>query len=335
MKSIAGLAAALATAAALTIAAPGSDAQEFKIILANAASPPHPFVQAGQMWKDEVERRSGGRVEVQYLHSRQLGEDRQVIEGTMAGTIDATVCSTISFTVMVGKTSFEALQLPFLISSYDALAKVLTSDAAQALLDDLDTVGLKGLSLFEGGQRHYLSKKGPVRTIKDFTGLKTRVMNMPMHLAIWQAAGTSPIGMNYGEIYTSLETGVIDAVEINLSSLESEKFYEPAKHFTFTGHYFWTGALIYNKEKFDNLPPDIQQIMIEAGRDIIVPQVMATKEAEARIAEMLKGEGVQFYQFEEKEKMRELMEPIIQERMASDPFIASFVETVRKIEGAN
>lgn len=335
MKSIAGLAAALATAAALAIAAPGADAQEFKIILANAASPPHPFVQAGQMWKDEVERRSGGRVAVQYLHSRQLGEDRQVIEGTMAGTIDATVCSTISFTVMVGKTSFEALQLPFLISSYDTLAKVLTSDAAQALLDGLDTVGLKGLSLFEGGQRHYLSKKGPVRTIKDFTGLKTRVMNMPMHLAIWQAAGTSPIGMNYGEIYTLLETGVIDAVEINLSSLESEKFYEPAKHITFTGHYFWTGALIYNKEKFDNLPPDIQQIIIEAGRDIIVPQVMATKAAEARIAEMLKGEGVQFYDFEEKDRMRELMEPIIQERMASDPFIASFVETVRKIEAAN
>jgi tripartite ATP-independent transporter DctP family solute receptor len=326
---------AVLCAAAAVLVSVSARSQEITIRLGNAASPPHPFYKAGEMWKDEVEKRSGGRVKVQYLHSRALGEDRQLIEGVMGGTIDATICSTISMTVQAGKPEFEALQLPFMISSYENLAKVLTSDAAQRMLDGLATAGLKGLSLFEGGQRHYLSAKGPVRTVEDFTGLKTRVMNMPMHLAIWRRAGAAPVGMNYGEIYTSLQTKVIDAVEINLSSLESERFWEPAKHFTYTGHYFWTGMLIYNKAKFDRLPQDIQKIMVEAGRDIIVPQIMATKQAEAEQAEALKKAGVQFYQFSEMDKMRELMRPIIEERVSKDKNIAAFVDTVKKIEAGN
>lgn len=317
---------------ALTI--PSAWTQEFKILLGTAASPPHPFYEAGRMWKEEVEKRSNGRVAVQYLHSRQLGEERPLFEGVLSGTVDAMVGSSISLTVFAGKPSFEALQLPFLISSYDTLAKVLSSDAAQALLADLDSAGIKGLSLFEGGQRHYLSRKGPIRTMADLAGMKTRVMNMPMHLAIWETAGAAPVGMNYGEIYTSLETGVIDGVEINVSSLESERFYEAAKHFTYTGHYFWTGMLIANKAKFDSLPEDIQKIMLDAGRDIIVPQVMATKEAEARVAKKLEEqEGVKFYKFEEMDKMREVMAPLIDERVKSNPTIAEFVKTVREIEG--
>lgn len=319
---------------AMTVIAWPALAQEFKILLGTAASPPHPFYQAGLMWKEEVEKRSDGRVQVQYLHSRQLGEERPLFEGVLSGTVDAMVGSSISLTVFANKPSFEALQLPFLISSYDTQAKVLSSDAAMALLEDLDSSGIKGLSLFEGGQRHYLSSKGPVRTMADLAGMKTRVMTMPMHLAIWTAAGAAPVGMNYGEIYTSLETGVIDGVEINISSVESERFYEAAKHFTYTGHYFWPGMLIANKPKFDSLPEDIQKIMIEAGRDIIVPQVMATKEAEATVAKKLaEEEGVIFYEFEEAEKIREVMAPLIEERVQSDPSIAAFVATVREIEG--
>ena len=210
---------ALAAGVALLVSS-SAQSQEITIRLANAASPPHPFYKAGEMWKEEVEKRSGGRIKVQYLHSRALGEDRQIIEGVMAATIDAAVCSTISMTVQAGRPEFDALQLPFLIPSYDVAAKIYSSSAAQKLLDSVSSAGLKGLSIFEGGQRHFLSSKGPIKTVADFAGQKTRVMNMPMHLEIWRKAGASPVGMNYGEIYTSLQTGIIDAVEINLSSLE-------------------------------------------------------------------------------------------------------------------
>ncbi len=114
-----------------------------------------------------MRKRSGGRVKIQYLHSRALGEDRQIIEGVMAGTIDATVCSTISMTVQAGRPEFEALQLPYLIPSYDVAAKVYSSPAADKLLDSVASAGLKGLSIFEGGQRHFMSAKGPVPKVAD------------------------------------------------------------------------------------------------------------------------------------------------------------------------
>lgn len=326
------VAAALATATLLALGTGAHAQQTITIRLANAACDPHPFYKAGEAWKEEVEKRSKGRVKVQYLGCRALGEDRQIVEGTMAGTIDATVCATISLTVLAKVPAFEALQLPFLISSYDTLAKVLSSPAAAQLMDDLAPAGLKGITLFEGGQRNYLSSKGPVLTVEDFKGLKTRVMNMPLYLAIWNAAGASPVGMNYGEIYTSLQTHVIDAVEINVSSVESEHFWEVAKDFTYTGHYFFPGAIVYNKKKFDALPPDIQKIMVEAGHDIIVPQVMQTKADEQVVAKKLEARGVKFYHFKELDKMRKIEEPVIQDRMAKYPSIKAFVETVRKID---
>jgi len=326
---------ALTVAMALMVISPNSYAQEIKIRLASGASPPNPFYKIGKMWKDEVEKRSGGRVQVQYLHSRALGEDRIIAEGTMSGVIDAAVLATITLTVVAKKTAFEALQLPFLISSYDNLAKVLTSPAATALLDDLSTVGLKGLSYGEAGRRHFLSAKGPVLTVDDFQGVKIRIIGVPLHLDIWKAIGTAPVKMGYGEIYTSLQTGVIDAVEINVSSTDSEKLWEPAKYFTYTGHYFFPGVIVYNKAKFDKLPADIQKILVEAGQAIITPQIMDTKNTEAETVVSLKARGVKFYDFTELEKMQALVEPVVAGRMAKDKNVAAFVETVRRIEAGN
>lgn len=318
---------------ALALASPLASAQTIRIRLANAANPPHPHVKAGEMWKALVEKKTGGKVEVQFFHSRQLGDDRQNLESTVAGTIDASLASTILIPLVVKKQSFDALQLPFLISSYDNLAKVFLSPAAQALLDDLDSAGLKGLSFAEGGLRHYLSARGQVAKLPDLKGLKTRIVPVPLHKAIWDATGASPIGMAYGEVYTSLQTKVIDAVEINVSSVVSENLWEPAKHFTMTGHYFWPAVLIYNKAKFDKLPADIQKAMIEAGREIIMPQVMGAKADEAQQVEQLKKRGVRFYEFADLPQMRGQMKPILDQWAAKDKNIAAFIAEVNKIEG--
>lgn len=323
---------ALVAACLMVLVGTDAHSQKITIRLGNGASPPNPFYKLGEMWKAEVEKRTNGRVEVQHLHSRQLGEDRQLVESTMAGTIEATVLSTITLTVVAKKSSFEALQLPYLINSYDNEIKVLTSPAAQALLDDLATVGLKGIAYGEAGRRHFLSAKKPVRTLADMQGMKIRVIPVPLHLDIWKAAGTAPVGMGYGEIYTSLQTGVIDGVEINVTSVDSEKLWEPAKYFTYTGHYFWPGGIVYNKAKFDKLPPDIQKAMIEAGHDIIKPQIEDVKNNEAKIVAKLKGLGVKFYEFEDLAEMRKRVQPVIDARM-KDKNVANFVKTVHQIQG--
>jgi tripartite ATP-independent transporter DctP family solute receptor len=320
------------SAASLLAHAAAAPAQQTRIRVAHATATSHPFHIYAEMFKQAAEKKSGGKLQIQLFPARQLCDDRQCLEGTVAGTIDASLVSTVIYPLVVKKPAFDALQLPFLISSYENFAKLATSPAVQSMLDDLSTVGLKGLAVGEGGQRHFLSSKGPVQKIADFKGLKTRIVPVPLHKAMWEATGAAPVGIAYGEVYTSLQTKVIDAVEINVSSVEGENMWEPAKHFTYTGHYFWPFAFAMNKAKFDALPADLQKVMSEAAREIVGPQVMAAKADEEKQSASLRKKGVQFYKFSEMPQMRERMKPIIDQWIAKDRLIADFVQTANRIE---
>lgn len=321
----------IAAAAALALGG-GAQAETIKVRLAHAAASSHPFNKACEMFRDAVAKKTNGRVEVQIFGDRQLGDDRQVLEATVAGTIDASLASSVLFSLVVKKPAFDALQLPFLITSYDNLAKLLTSAPANAMLAQLDSVGLKGLSYGEAGQRHFLSSKGAVRKIEDFKGLKTRIVPVPLHKAIWEAVGANPVGVAYGEVYTSMQTKVIDAVEFNISSVETENLWETAKFLSLTGHYFWPGVITYNKAKFDALPKDVQQAMVEAGREIVAAHVAYVDKEEGGSAERLKKKGVQIASFDELAQMRARMKPIVDQWSAKDPLIAQFVAEAAKIE---
>lgn len=304
-----------------------------KIRLAHATAETHPFHKHALMFKEAVEKKTGGRVQVEIFSNRQLGDDRQILEATVAGTIDASLASSVLYSLVVKKPGFDALQLPFLLSSYENEAKLLTSPQAQALLDDLSSAGLKGLSIGEGGMRHFLSAKGPVTKAQDFKGLKTRIVPVPLHKAIWETAGASPVGIAYGEVYTSLQTHVIDAVEINASSVNGENLWEPAKHFTLTGHYFWPGVISYNKARFERLPVEVQKALVDAGREVIAPQVMFARDDEAQATEQLRKKGVNVYKFGDLAQIRTQMKPIIDQWAAKDKAINDLVGVARKLEG--
>jgi tripartite ATP-independent transporter DctP family solute receptor len=324
--------AAVFAAVALAFASAAAWSQQIKIKLAHATATSHPFHTMAEMYKSAVEKKTGGKVEVQIFGNRQLGDDRQILEATVNGTIDASIASSVLYSLVVKKPGFDALQLPFLLTTYDNEAQVLSSPAIHALLDDLASAGLKGLSIGEGGLRHFLSAKGPTTKIADFKGLKTRIVPVPLHKAIWEATGASPVGIAYGEVYTSLQTKVIDAVEINVSSVEGENMWEPAKHLTLTGHYFWPGVLSYNKAKFDKLAPEVQKALVDAGREIVVPQVMAAKKDEEAQANVLRKKGVNFYKFAELAQIRTQMKPILDQWGAKDKHIAAIIEVANKVE---
>ena len=308
------------------------NAADITFKLAHGASDKHPFHKLAELYKASVEKKTDGKVEVRLFPNRQLGGDIDVLKATRAGTLDAAIASSVLMPWIVKAQSFDALQLPFLIASYDNLAKLLVTKPAQEMLASLNKIGLQGISIGEGGLRHFLSSKGPVTKLEDFKGLKTRIVPAALHKAMWEAVGANPTPVKYGEIYTALKTKLIDAVEINTSTVETENLWESAKHLSKTGHYFWPGVLVHNKAKFDKMPKAVQAAMMEAGQEIIAPQVAFTRDDEAKTEELLKAKGVKFYEFEDLPKMRTVMEPIIKKWMATDPIIPEFVEAAKKIE---
>lgn len=315
-----------AVAAALLAMATGAGAADQSFKFGHAAASTHMFNTGLELFAERVSDKTGGTVAIEVFGNRQLGDDRQLIEGVQLGTIDGALISAPLFSLAAGEPAFDALQLPFLVESYDALAGLLASDVGQAMLDGLDDKNMKGLGFYEAGLRHFLTRGDAVTETADFAGLKTRIVPIPLHKATWEAVGTNPVGMPYGEVFSGLETGVIDAVEINLSSIKSENLFQNAKNVTLTGHYFWPGVLVMNKARFDALSDAEKAAIVEAGRETIAEQYRMAAADEAEVAEYLKANGVTIATLEDLATMREKMTPVIEEWRGKDPLIARFID---------
>ncbi len=149
---------------------------------------------------------------------------------------------------------------------------------------------------------------------------------------MWTRVGANPVGIPYGEVYTSMQTRVIEAAEFIISSISADKVYEQASHLTLTGHYFWPGAFIFNKARFDALPKDIQTAIVKTARDLTPKWVLHTKAEEERQISELKAKGVKFYEFEDRAKLLELMQPVFDAWSAKDPLISEYIAAARKID---
>jgi tripartite ATP-independent transporter DctP family solute receptor len=320
------------TAAAASLLAVTAYAQTIELKLAHGSPRGHPnYVQADEFARD-IERVTNGRVKVTVYGDRQLGDDRDIIQIVRTGTADLGYASSVNFPLILKKVSFDALQLPGLVKSYDDLGKTLVSPSAIKMLDSLQSDGLVGLAFSDGGQRNFLSRIGFVPKIDDMKGLKTRIVPIPLHKEIWQMLGTNPVGVPYGEVYTAMQTHVIDAVEFNISSIAADKVYEQANYVTMTGHYFWPGLFFFNKAKFDSLPKDIQAAIIKVARDSTPKWVAETKADEDKKIGELKAKGVKFAKFEDRPKLLKMMQPLFDEWSAKDPLIGEYIKDARKID---
>ncbi|WP_428929095.1 TRAP transporter substrate-binding protein [Marinibacterium sp. SX1] len=312
---------------ALVCAVPmGLSAQEVTIKMGHAASSKHIFQQGLEIFADKVAEKTGGNVAVEVYGDRQLGDDKQLLEGLQIGLIDGALVSAPTLPLVLGAGGFDALQLPFVVQSYDQLAGVLTSDLGDELLASLDDSGIKGLGYVEAGQRHFLSAEVPVSETAQFAGLKTRIVPIPLHKAIWEAIGVNPIGMAYGEVYSALETGTIDAVEINLSSIQSESLYDAATQVTLTGQYFWPGVIMLSGMTWDKLSDDDKAALIEAGHETTAEAYALAAAQEADTITFLEGHGVTINRLADLDAMQALTAPVVEEWQGKDPLVARFVD---------
>lgn len=284
----------------------------------------HPIADIAVRFKEAVERISDGDVKVDIYGARQLGDVKELAEGIQFGTIDMSVNSASAFSTLVP--AIDAFQLPGVIPDYEGFVTMANSEEARAIMDRLEDHGIVALGVYDGGVRHFMTVGKPVESLADMKGLKTRVAPNRMFLDAWSAVGVSPTPMAYGEIYSALETGTLDAVEINLTSIESEKYYEIGKGVTLTNHYFWPGFLLVNKNKFDSLTPEQQDAMRQAADEIVEPQVMAVKAVDAQIMTHLGELGIPVVtpSDEFKADLAAAFAPVVEQYEATDPLIADF-----------
>lgn len=310
-------------------------AADVTLKLGHATFEAHPFHDTAVRFKEAVERNSKGSVKIQIYPARQLGDVKELMEGVQFGTVDMTVNSTSALSTLTPAT--DAFQLPFVITSYKHFVQMALSPETKAINADLEKHGMVALGLYDGGLRHFLTVKRPVEKMEDFKGLKTRVAPNRLFLDMWKAIGVNPTPMNYGEVYSALETGTLDAVEINLTSIESEKYYEVGKNVTLTAQYFWPSYLLINKTKLESLSPEQREAIKKAADEIVEPQVMAVAALDKKLLEDFKARGMKIIEpsVEFMAAMRASVKPVVDNYVKKSPAIAAFVAAAEKSRPAS
>jgi tripartite ATP-independent transporter DctP family solute receptor len=299
-----------------------------KYRFSTASFPGLPTHTATIKYAELVKEKSGGRIIINPIQERKMGSDKDNIEMVGAGAVEMGHASTAVFDGFFQ--DLNALQMPFLINSYDELQKVYLADYTKTLLKKLESINLHPLGLIENGYRHLGNNVRSINTPADMKGIKLRVAESKMHQEIFKAMGAIPIPISYGEIYTSLKTGVINGTEINATSAASEKLMEVIKYFSMTGHFFWPSVGFVNKGLWDKMPPEDQKILQEAWLEMIPWQIDLCKGRDAKALETMKKRGIVINQGDAK-ALLDQAKPIYDKYMKV-PEIAEFVGKVKAMK---
>ncbi len=212
----------------------------------------------------EVEERTNGKVKIIFHPGGELGGEREYIE--MLQTGDLAFCS-IATSVLSGFTrSLMFYDFPMLFKDQDQLFEFTKSDLGKSKLAKLEEIDIVGLAANPAGSRNVLTVAGkPVNKLADMKGLKIRVMETPIHIEGMKLLGAQPIPMPYNECYQSMQTGVIDGMENELSTYLAMRFYEVAPNFAQIGWLQLIHVTLASKQIMDELPAEYQQIIREAA----------------------------------------------------------------------
>jgi len=218
-----------------------------------------------QTFQKVVEEKSNGRIEVQLFTAGALGGERDVLEGLQLGTVEICVPSNAVVTNFVP--SLNLFELPFLWKSREHMYAVLDSEIGMGFAKPLAENGFVLLGYIDIGSRNILTTKKVINSMSDLKGLKIRTMQNPAHLDAFKAFGANPVPMAYAEVYTAMETGVIDGMEAANSNYYAKKFYEVAPNYAIVGWIRLVGPILMSKAMYDKMPSDLQKIVVDAAKE--------------------------------------------------------------------
>ena len=254
--------------------------------------PEHSSSIAIEQFKQEVEQATNGEITIQVFNAMQLGGAQENVSQVRAGTIMMTWVGMAYLTGTVPE--LEAVSLPFLFPSREVAYQVMDGPVGEVFTEKLAEKGFELLGFMELGERQVTNSVRPIKTLKDMEGMKIRLQPNETHLATFRALGANPIAMDIREVYSALEQGVIDGQENPYNLILASRFFEVQKYLSNTGHFFDFIAVVANKEKFDELSPEHQQIIKTAMENSVRTQRVAAAKADIEALAELQKLGLQY-----------------------------------------
>ena len=268
----------------------------------------HYYQTAGLKFADLVSQKTSGQVTVEVYPANSLAASRESVEGAQMGTIDMVLASTMVLSGFEKK--IDVLNLPFLFTSREQAYKVLDGPIGDEMSKMLEAKKLVVLAWWENGFRNITNNKRPINTPADMKGLKIRVPESSIFIDTFTALGALPTPISFGELYSALQLGTVDAQENPLALIVTSKFNEVQKYCSLTEHIYSADPIIISKMVWDKLTADQQKAVKEAAVEVKDYERDLSKKSDDEYLKELMDSGVEVVQHPDLAAFQEAVKPI-------------------------
>ena len=296
------LSSALLGAALLTSTAASAQYAERTIKFTNGVAEDHPVGLGVKKMQEVLAAKTGGKMKINAFWNNAAGGDLQATQALRAGTQEM-VCTSSSPLVGIVK-ELGVFDLPFLFANEKEADAVLDGPAGAYFNKKLEDAGVINLAYWENGFRNLTNNTRPVTKAEDFEGVKVRVMQNNIFLDTFKTLGTNAVPMNFGEVFTALETKTIDGQENPFVTIETSKFNEVQKYLSVTRHAYTPFLILYSKKLWDQLNPQEQAVLREAALEGQKVQRTAIRAQSEKSLASLKAKGMQVNEITPAEQRR-------------------------------
>ena len=300
--------------------------EDVKVLaLAHGLDPTHPVHQAMELLGRRLEESSADRLQLRIYPSEQLGSERECLELLQIGSLAMTK---VSASVLESfAPAFGVLSLPYIFEDRDHVWKVLDGEIGRDLLAQPQPYRLRGLAFYDAGSRSFYTTSRPVRSPQDLLGLKIRTMESASAMDMVRALGGSPTPISWGEIYTSLQQGVVDGAENNPPSFHLSRHYEVAKFYSLDEHTSVPDVLLIGSAAWESLTAEERRLLESAARESAEYQKVLWREAETAALEAVQEAGVEVLRPTKDAFMREV-EDLLRAR-GEDPEVGPWLRRIQ------
>jgi tripartite ATP-independent transporter DctP family solute receptor len=310
MKLSAGLGAAGLTTG-LTALTPAR-AQTRAVFKASDVQPPcYPTVAATESMGKKLEAATNGRLTIQMYPSAQLGGEKETIEQTQIGAVQILRVSAGTIGPIVDE--INVVNMPFLFRNTAHANKIMDGAIGQELLDKITAsanAGLVALAWMDSGARSLYNTKHPIKTVEDIKGLKFRVIGNPIFIDMMNALGGNGVAMGYDQVFSALQTGVIDGAENNPPSYVFSNHYTAAKYYSLTEHLIVPEVLVFSKKTWATLSADDQALIQKFAREAQLEERVLWSQYEQQAMDKAKAAGCQIQEIADKKPFQAAVKPV-------------------------
>ncbi len=311
--------AAIATALALPAAA-----DQIILKFGHVGAPGSLFAESAEEFARRANAKLGDKGEVQVFGSSQLGKDRELLQKLKLGQVDFALPSSVMSSV---SDEFGVFEMPYIIKDRAHMNKVENALMDSVLQPAANDKGYRILALWENGFRHITNNERPINTPADLDGLKLRTPKGAWRVKMFQSYGANPTPMAFSEVFTALQTGVIDGQENPYAQIHSAKFQEVQDYLSITGHVYTPAYVLVSDKHFGDLPEDVQQILEETARETQAYVYALAARMETELLADLEAGGMKVNEAD-KAAFIEVSKPIYEEFSSSVEGGGELVDTV-------